>query len=176
MKRILKTFIVAAGFGLLPAAAQADTFLLISGIAGDSSDPAHKNWIRVSSLSWGAFMPATNSSDGGFGAAFSAKSAPVVLTIPTGTWSREFLNNLTRGIYLPQVIIDHVNPDGRPAYRATFNNFLVTKYLNAPAAKAQAQDEVEGAFGSYKIEFFTVGADGRITSTSSGWNFVANTP
>ncbi|MFZ7112298.1 MAG: Hcp family type VI secretion system effector [Desulfatiglandales bacterium] len=44
-----------------------DCFLKIDGIPGESTDDKHKDWIEVSSYSWGAVQPAsaTASSSGG---------------------------------------------------------------------------------------------------------------
>ena len=177
MKSVICKWIVAIGLCTLPAVAGADTFMLIPGVAGDVTDPAHKGWIRVSGLVWGVAMPVTATRSDGSGATVGrAFGDKIKLTIPTGSWTRDFLNNIPRGVAFPQVVIDHFNPDGRPAYRISLGNFLLTQYRNAPTAKDPAQDEIEGVIGSYKAEFFTVGADGKVTSSSSGWNFVTNTP
>lgn len=44
-----------------------DTFLKIDGIPGESTDDKHKEWMEVSSFSWGAAQPTspTASSAGG---------------------------------------------------------------------------------------------------------------
>ena len=176
MTSLVRIWIVAIGLCTLPATAGADTFMLIQGVAGDSTAKGHEGWIRVSELDWGAVMPVTSSTSGGGATVGRASGRIVKLTIPTGSWSRELLNNLVRGNNMPQVIIDHVNPDGRPAYRVALGNLVLTSYGNTPAAREPAQDEIQGAVGNFKIEFYTVGADGRVTSSAVGWNFVSNTP
>lgn len=168
-------WIVAMCLGMLPTIAGADTFMLIQGVAGDVTDPAHRGWIRVSSFAWGANMPVTTSSiDGGGASIARAKGEKVVLKIPTGSWSRDFLNNLTRGTAFSQVVIDHVNPDGRPSYRVTLGMFLLTLYRNSPAARVPAEDEIEAVIGSFRAEFYTVGTDGSVRTSPASWNFVTN--
>jgi len=175
MKRLYRNLIVVAALGILPAVSSADTFLLFPGVAGDASDPSHKNWIRVSEFAWGVAMPVTTSSSGGGMTVGRASGERLKLTIPSGIWSREFLSKVNRGTSIPEVVIDHINPDGRPAYRVTIGLLLLTKYASTPSAKAIAQDELEGQMGNYKAEFYAVAADGRITSTTVSWNFVTNT-
>jgi hypothetical protein len=176
LTRFIRISIVAFGLCALPTIAGADTFMLIQGVAGDVTDPAHKNWIRVSGFDWGVEMPVTTvRSDGGGATVGRAAGDKIKLTIPTGAWSRDFLNNVPRGIAFSQVVIDHINPDGRPAYRISLGNFVLTHYRNVPNSKSPAQDELEGVIGSYKAEFYAVGTDGRVTSTTTGWNFVTNT-
>lgn len=175
MNRLIRTLIVAAGFGMLPMAASADTFMLVPGVAGDVTDPAHKGWIRVSSLDWGVQNNTTIGSATGGAGAGKATGKTLKVTIPTGPWSRELVSTLIRGAHYTQVVIDHFNPDGRPAYRVSIQTLFLTNYRNAPSAKAVAQDEIEGVYGSLRAEFYTVGTDGRVTATPVGWNFVTNT-
>lgn len=67
-----------------------DIFLKIDGIAGESKDAHHKNWIDVRNVNWAATQPATLTSGGGGGAgkvnfhdlkvtAAIDKSAPTIL-------------------------------------------------------------------------------------------------
>ena len=176
MKSPLKVWILAIALCALAPAVNADTFMFVPGIAGDATDTVHKGWIRVSDFNWGVAMPVTvTRSDGGGMTIGRATGDPIKLTIATGPWSREFLNNLPRGVAFPQVVIDHVNPDGRPAYRITFGNFVITRYSSAPTSKSPAQDEIEGVVGSYKAEFFAFSPDGQFKTTTTGWNYATNT-
>lgn len=174
-QRAFKAAIVAICLGSLPAIAGADTFMLIQGVAGDVTDPAHKGWIRVSSFEWGANMPVTTGSDGGSATVARAKGERIRLKIPTGSWSKNFLTNLTRGTPFSQVVIDHVNPDGRPSYRVTMGTLVLTLYRNSPPARAPAEDEIEAVFGSFNAEFYTVMADGSVRTSPASWNFITNT-
>ncbi len=175
MNKLLQIGIVAFGLCTLPAIAAADTFMLIPGVAGDVTDPARKGWIRVSSFEWGVQNSTTiGTATGGAGAGKST-GKKIKLTIPTGPWSRELMNNLVRGAHYPQIVIDHVNPDGRPAYRVSIQTLFLTDYYSTPSAKAPAEDVIEGVYGGFRAEYFTVGADGRVTTSAVGWNFITNT-
>jgi type VI secretion system secreted protein Hcp len=175
-QRIIHAWIVALCFGAMPTIAGADTFMLIQGVAGDATDPQHKGWIRVSSFEWGASMPVTSSfTDGGGATVGRAKGEKVKLKIPTGSWSKDLLQNLTRGQSFSQVVIDHINPDGRPSYRVTLGVFLLTLYRNSPAPRAPAEDELEAVIGNFRAEFYTVGADGSVRASPASWNFITNT-
>lgn len=57
---------VLAGVILLsqPAAAQATSFLLLPGIAGEAQDRDHKNWIEVIGVSWGGGSKAPTAAAG----------------------------------------------------------------------------------------------------------------
>ena len=174
-KQFIPAVIVALCISAVPTIACADTFMFIQGIAGDATDPAHKNWIRISSLNWAVKNNTTIGTATGGAGAGKLQGDTVKLTIPTGPWSREFVSTMSRGANFAQVIIDHVNPDGRPSYRVTIGTFFPTLYRNAPTAKAAAQDEIEGVFGTFRAEFYTVGPDGRVSATPVGWSMITNT-
>lgn len=174
MNRIFRALIVAAALVTLPVVAGADTFMLIPGVAGDVTDPARKSWIRVASVDWGVHNTTTiGTATGGAGAGKST-GREFKLKIPTGPWSRELLSTLLRGAHYPQVVIDQTNPDGRLVYRVTIQTLFFTDYRSAPTNKAPAEDEIEGVYGGFRAEYFTVGADGRVTSSPVGWNFITN--
>ena len=175
MKNLIRIWIVTIGLCTLPAIAVADTFMLIPGVAGDVTETAHKGWIRIASVDWGAHNNTTiGTATGGAGAGKST-GREFKLKIPTGPWSRELLSTLFRGAHYPQVVIDQTNPDGRPVYRVTIQTLFFTDYRNAPTNKTPAEDEIEGVYGGLRAEYFAVGADGRVSSSAVGWNFVTNT-
>ena len=61
MKRLLLCIGLTAGALLAQAPAQAavDSFLLLDGITGESTDKTHKDWIEISSFSFGVSHPTT---------------------------------------------------------------------------------------------------------------------
>jgi type VI protein secretion system component Hcp len=176
MNHLFRILLVAACLGALPTIAAADTYLLVPGVAGDSTEASHKGWIRVASFDFAVKSSTTIGSATGGAGAGKASGETLKLAIPTGTWSRELVNTMVRGQHYTQLVIDHVNPDGRPSVRITLGTFFPTLYRNAPGAKTAAQDELEGVFASFRAEYYVVGADGRVSSTSAGWNLVTNTP
>ena len=61
MKQLLLCIGLTAGALLAQAPAQAavDSFLLLDGITGESTDKTHKDWIEISSFSFGVSHPTT---------------------------------------------------------------------------------------------------------------------
>ena len=175
MNRMFRIWMVAIGLCTLPAVAGADTFMLIQGVAGDATDPAHKGWIRISSVDWAVSSPTTIGSATGGAGAGKTTGDELHLTIPTGPWSREFVNTLTRGAHFTQVVIEHINTDGRPSYRVAIQTLFLTKYQIAATSKAQPEDQITGVFGGFRVEYFAVTAEGKVTSSPVGWNLVTNT-
>lgn len=168
--RMLKGLIVAAGLCALPAVAQADIFMLVTGVAGDSTAKGHEKWIRVSSLDWK--VTAQTSYTQGSGAAVG-KPLPdaLQLVLPTGTWSQHFVRLIGLGKALPSVVFDAVASDGRPLYRVTAEAFFVTQYrLTSLPTTPLPQDQVNGVFKKVKIEYYATGADGRVTTTVVEWD------
>ena len=168
--RMLKGMIVAAGLCALPAVAQADIFMLITGVQGDSTAKGHEKWIRVSSLDWK--MTAETSWTQGGGASVGKPGPDALqLVLPTGTWSQHFVRLIGIGRALPSVVFDAVASDGRPLYRVTVEGFFVTQYrLASLPATPLPQDHVNGVFKKVKIEYYATGADGRVTSTFVEWD------
>lgn len=168
--RILRGLIVAAALCALPAVAQADVFMLVTGVAGDSTAKGHERWIRVSSLDWK--MEANTSWTQGGGASVG-KPMPdeLQLVLPTGTWSQHFVRLIGLGKALPSVTFDAVSSDGRPLYRITAEGFFVTQYrLASLPATPLPQDYIEGVFRKVRIEYYATGADGRVTTTFVEWD------
>jgi type VI secretion system secreted protein Hcp len=111
-------------------AAAVDIFGKFTGIDGESTDDAHKNWIDVLSYSWGASNPGSFASGGGGGQGkvnfsdfnFSKnvdKSSPVLLL------------NLAQGKHIQEALFDVVNSGGQgqqPFLQYKFTDVLITSY------------------------------------------------
>lgn len=175
MHRMLKAWIVALGLAALPAVAQADIFMLVTGVAGDSTAKGHEKWIRVASLDWKA--TAQTSWTGGGGASVGKPFPDALqLGLPSGTWSQHFMRLMTQGKALSSVVIDGVASDGRPLYRMTLEGFFVTQYrLSSLPAIPLPQDEIKAVFRKVKIEYYAVAADGKVTTTLVEWDIAAGT-
>lgn len=169
MQRIAYVWIVAACLGAVPTLAAADTFMLVSGVPGDSVEASHKGWIRVSDLDWPVKAQTSWTQGGG---ASVGKPIPdkLQLTLPTGTWSSEFLRFIAKGQAFPTITIDHVGSDGRLLYRMKVDNVFVTQYAIAAPANALPQDYVEAVFQLIRMDFYTYFADGRKATTAVEWN------
>lgn len=170
VRRILKGLIVCIGLAAVPAAAQAEIFMLVTGVAGDAIAKGHEKWIRVSSLDWNV-EAATSWTQGGGAAIGKPKPGPMDLVLPTGTWSQHFMRLITQGKALPSVVFDAFASDGRPLYRITVEGFFVTEYrLAALPATPLPQDHVSGVFKKVKIEYYAVGADGKLATSLVEWD------
>ena len=173
--RMLKGLIVAAGLCALPAVAQADIFMLVTGVAGDSTAKGHEKWIRVSSLDW-KMTAQTSWTQGGGASVGKPFPDELQLVLPTGTWSQHFVRLIGTGRALSSVVFDAVASDGRPLYRITAEGFFITQYrLASLPATPLPQDHVNGVFKKVRIEYYATGADGRVTSTVVEWDIPGGT-
>jgi type VI protein secretion system component Hcp len=153
--------------------ATAETFMLVPGFTGDSTDPSHKGWLRLSNVEW------TVGSNGKFPSPDNATQdinvglgVPVGLTVqlPSGPWSPALMRRIASGNSAGQVTIDHVASDGKPIYRMTLDRVFLKQYQLASTAKTLPVNELTMVFRIIKYEQFVVGADGRISSTAVEWN------
>jgi type VI protein secretion system component Hcp len=171
MNRNFRALIVVACLIALPISAQAaDIFMLVTGVAGDSTAKGHEKWIRVSSLDWKATAQSSWTASGG---ASVGKPFPdyMLLGLPSGAWSQHFMRLMGLGRAQQSVVIDAAMSDGRPLYRATLEGVFVTQYrLTSESATALPQDELKLIFKKVKIEYYAVAADGRVTSTFFEWD------
>lgn len=176
MKNLLRILIVATGLSALPGIAQAaDLFMLITGVPGDSTTKGHEKWIRVGSLDWKATAQSSFTASAG---AQVGKPFPdaMQLVLQTGTWSQHFMRLMTQGKALSGVVIDAVSSDGRPLYRMTLEGVFVTQYrLTVQPETPLPQDDIKAIFRKVKIEYYSVGADGRVTTTFVEWDVALGT-
>ena len=173
--RMLWGLIVAVALCALPAVAQADIFMLITGVQGDSTAKGHEKWIRVSSLDW-EVEAETSWTKGGGASVGKPNPGELQLVLPTGTWSQHFMRLIGVGRALSSIVIDAISSDGRPIYRITAEGFFVTQYrLASLPATTLPQDHVNGVFKKVKIEYFATAADGRVTSTVVEWDIPGGT-
>jgi type VI protein secretion system component Hcp len=175
MIKIFRVLALAASLAALPLAARADIFMLVPGVQGDATAKGHEKWIRVSSLDWE--VQADTSWVRGSGATVGKPNpGPIDLVLATGTWSRHFVRAIVAGSAFPNVVIDATASDGRPLYRITAEGLFLTDYrLDTLPAAPLPQDHVSGVFKKVKIDYYSVGADGRVTTTTVEWDVVLGT-
>ena len=173
---IRPSWIVAAMLcALSPAALAADIFMLVQGVAGDSTAKGHEKWIRVSSLDW-KMVAATSCTQGGGASVGKPNPDAMQLVLPSGTWSQHFARLITQGKALPSVVLDAGASDGRPLYRITATGLFVTEYRLASLPETPLpQDYISGVFRKVKIEYFATGPDGRLVTTFVEWDIPAGT-
>lgn len=177
VKRAVKALIISLCLAALPKVATAETFMLIPGFTGDSTDPSHKGWLRLSSVEWtvgsNGNFPAINGTEDinvGMGVPVGLKAQ-----LPSGPWSVALMRRIASGNSAGQVTIDHVASDGKPIYRMRLDRVFLKQYQVASTAKSMPVDEIALVFRVIRYEYFVVGADGRISSTAVEWNLGAGT-
>ncbi|MEX2149991.1 MAG: type VI secretion system tube protein Hcp [Steroidobacteraceae bacterium] len=175
--RFLKYCIAAINIVVFSPLALADTFLLVPGFTGDSTDPSHKGWLRVTSVEWtvgsnGTFPARNGTEDINVGL-----GVPIGLTVqlPSGPWSIALMRRIASGNSAGQVTIDHVASDGKPIYRMRLDRVFLKQYQVASTSRTMPVDEIAMVFRAIRYEYFVVGADGRISSTAVEWNIGAGT-
>lgn len=176
--RAIKAWMFALCLVALPTSAVAETYMLVPGFTGDSTDPSHKGWLRLSSVEWtvgsgGRFpTPGSGTEDINVG-----MGVPVGLTVQlqSGPWSVPLMRRIASGNSAGQVTIDHVASDGKPIYRMRLDRVFLKQYQLASTAKAMPVDEITMVFKTIRYEHFQVGSDGRVSSTAVEWNILAGT-
>jgi type VI protein secretion system component Hcp len=174
----MKQWFIAVFLGALPMFANAETFMLIPGFTGDSTEVNHKGWLRLSSVEWtvgsnGRFpSPGSGTEDINVG-----MGVPVGLTVQlqSGPWSVPLMRRIASGNSAGQVTIDHVASDGKPIYRMRLDRVFLKQYQLASTAKAMPVDEIAMVFRAIRYEHFLVGSDGRVSSTAVEWNIGTGT-
>ena len=154
----------------------ADYFLQISGIAGESKEAKHKDWIDVLSWSFGESNPATPAVGGGAGAgkvtmqdfnfmAMTSKASPkLFLACATGQHMKEARLSAVKSGAMQQ---EYLN--------LTFSDVLVSGYQISGGSGEVSMDSVSLAFSKVKFEYSAQKADGSLEAPSvAGWNLAAN--
>ena len=174
VQRILAGAIIAAALGLTSSVATAETFMLVPGIAGDSTAKNHENWIQIARIDWE--VDADTSWTRSAGAAVGKPSAGKIgLKIPSGPWSNAFVRAITTGTNLDKggsIVVDHATGDGRLLLRIRLEGFFVTKYRIGTASAEPPQDVLEGAFRTLRMEAYAVGTDNKLAPTAIEWDVV----
>ena len=96
-----------------PALGQTKGFLKIQGIAGESSDQNHKNWIDVQSITWGGKNPAAGVPRSG---SQSKGPGSLVIVKRVDKASPLLRSKSGGGQTFPQVVLETsgTGPDGKP--------------------------------------------------------------
>ena len=154
----------------------ADYFLQITGIAGESTDAKHKNWIDVEAWSWGETNPAPLTTGGGAGAGkvqmqdfhfttrVSKASPALFLACATGQHMKEAKLAAVKAGAMQQEFLTW-----------TFSDVLVSGYQTGGAEGDLVTDQVSLSFSKIKVEYKAQKADGSLdTPIVAGWDKKAN--
>jgi type VI protein secretion system component Hcp len=103
--RTAALLLVATAFLAQAVPAQANGFLKVSGVAGDSKDMNHKGWIDVLSFSWAGRAPANGSGPGS-----------LTIVMRTGKSSSSLRTKAGAGQKVPEVVFEAAGTgtDGKP--------------------------------------------------------------
>jgi type VI secretion system secreted protein Hcp len=154
----------------------ADYFLQITGIAGESKEAKHKDWIDVLSWSFGETNPAVPATGGGGGAgkvqmqdfnfmAATSKASPkLFLACATGQHMKEAKLSAVKAGAMQQEFLTW-----------TFSDVLVSGYQTAGAGGDLVMDQVSLSFSKIRVEYRAQKADGSLdTAVVAGWDKKAN--
>jgi type VI secretion system secreted protein Hcp len=175
--RMLSTLILAVGFGVATSLAQADTFMLVPGVQGDSFGKGRDGWIRVSRLEWGVDAE-TSWTKGGGASVGKPNPGKLVLKLANGPWANAFLRAIGRGTTLDggvaaPILIDHAAGDGRVAIRFRLEGVFVTRYGMTTNAQEAPIDQLDLVFKSIRMENNHLGTEGKVPPSSFDWDIPA---
>ena len=154
----------------------ADYFLQITGIAGESKEAKHKDWIDVLSWSFGESRPVGPAAGSGGGAgkvqmndfnfvAATSKASPkLFLACATGQHMKEAKLSAVKAGAMQQEYLSW-----------TFADVLVTSYQTSGSDGDISVDSVSLAFSKVKVEYKAQKADGSLDApVVAGWDAKAN--
>ena len=154
----------------------ADYFLQITGIAGESKEAKHKDWIDVLSWSFGESNPSQPATGSGAGAgkvqmqdfnfmAVTSKASPkLFLACATGQHMKEAKLSAVKAGAMQQEYMSW-----------TFSDVLVSGYQISGSDGDVSMDAVSLAFSKVKVEYKAQKADGSLDAPIvAGWDAKAN--
>ncbi len=167
-RRILTAVAVLIVFGISTGTASASTyFLKIDGIAGESNDRTHRDWIDVGSFYWGITRNATV----GSGSGGAAIGSPLSWTQLLDSSVPKLFSGVATGKHFRDATLEVQSEGSTPNvfFRMEFDNLVLT------ALKLSGTDDVSvaGAFvySSLTMTYWDY-EDGRLRSTTTGtWDF-----
>jgi type VI secretion system secreted protein Hcp len=154
----------------------ADYFLQITGIAGESTDAKHKNWIDVEAWSWGEANPQPVSAGSG-SAAGKVQMQDFNFTTRVSKASPALFLACANGQHMKEAKLAAVKAGAmqQEFLTWTFSDVLVSGYQTAGAGGDIVLDQVSLSFSKIKVEYKAQKADGSLdTPIVAGWDKKAN--
>jgi type VI secretion system secreted protein Hcp len=154
----------------------ADYFLQITGIAGESTDAKHKNWIDVESWTWGETNPGTTGSGGGAGAG-RVQMQDFHFTTQVSKASPALFLACANGQHMKEARLAAVKTGGmqQEFLTWTFSDVLVSGYQTGGAEGDLVTDSVSLTFSKVKLEYRAQKADGSLDAAiTAGWDRKTN--
>ncbi len=156
-----------------------NAFLKIDGVAGESADSKHPDWIELSSFSYGVSNPPLVSPDG------SKPGIAVATTFsfhkPLDKSSPAIFLGCAQGTSFKSVILEVTAASGAGSsvfYRITLSGVLINSLNTSSAASdTKPSEDVTLSYNQIKIEYSYQNAAGSfIPVTPVSWDFVNNKP
>lgn len=160
-----------------PAADEADVFLKIASIKGESTDAKHKEEIEIESFSWG-LTNTTSGSLGGGAAAGKVSFNDIQLTKRVDLSSGPLALNGASGRHLPEATITILRPSKKTGEKVEYltiklTDVFVTSVNQAIDTSATAAESISLNFA--KIDFKYTPEEGGAPSNGFGWDVQKNT-
>lgn len=154
----------------------ADYFLQITGIAGESTDAKHKNWIDVESWTWGETHPGALAAGGGAGAG-KVQMQDFHFTTRVSKASPALFLACANGQHMKEAKLAAVKAGSmqQEFLTWTFSDVLVSGYHTGGSEGELVTDQVSLTFSKIKVEYRAQKADGSLdTAIVAGWDAKAN--
>jgi len=152
---------------------QADIFLKLDTVPGESQDDKHKNELEIQSYSWGASNLGTADIGGG-NSAGKAQFQDFHFTVPLGKAADLLFLRCVSGDHIPKATLTQRKAGKTPqdALQIVFDNVMLTNVnIGNSTGAGLGTMQVSFNFESYKIQAFEQCADGTTKKCgNTGWN------
>ena len=154
----------------------ADYYLQITGIAGESKEAKHKDWIDVLSWSFGASNPGQVTAGGGAGAG-KVQMSDFNFMATTSKASPKLFLACANGQHMKEAKLSAVKAGAmQQEYLSwTFSDVLISAYQTSGSGGDVSMDSVSLAFSKVKLEYRAQKADGSLDAPIvAAWDVAAN--
>lgn len=156
-----------------------DNFLFIDGIEGESTDDKHKNWIEVSSFSYGVSQMASAADRSVTGAAAGHRADFHDLTIEkiVDKSSPKIFLSCAKGEPIKEVTLELCRAGGDKHKYLEFkmNDVVITSVSVGGGSDLEPSESVTFNFGKIQVTYIPIGRDGKPAGKIPvGWDLTAN--
>lgn len=159
-------------------AAQADYFLKLEGVDGESQDSQHQGTIEINSWSWGASNAGiTRGSTGGGGGSGKASFQDISFMAGASKASPKLMLAAASGKHFPKatLMVRKSGTDRGDYYTITLSDVVVTAYGNSGTGGAEPSDQFSLNYAKIEFEYKPMNSAGTTDAPiKAGWNVKAN--
>ena len=144
-----------------------DYFLKLDGIAGESVDDKHKDWIHISSWAWGASQVSSVAGTGGSGAGKVDLTDFTALTYLDKSTTPLF-KSIGAGTHIKTGRLEAIKSGaaGKPFLAVDFQELFVTSQ-NFSASDEIPKESISFSYNQIKVEYSQQNEQGIVTTTGS---------